>query len=572
MEVYIGGKRYRPTDDQSRGKGGEADVYEIEPGVALKIWKPPSHPDFDGSDHDQKAAAERIALHQIKMRAFPKNLPPHIVTPMELATDRAGKLIHGYTMPFKKGAEVLFSYAEPGRSPAITEEMVRHTDRFVDPLNCDPKHSGLMLYKQHTKDSDWFAYAVMLLQCLIRVAPYGGVYRPKNKKNEVAVEERPKKGITIFHNDVIYPKPARPFHYARLPDDLLHHFASVFTHKLRGPFPQNLIEGLQWTKCVVCGLEHARVLCPQCSHTAPAAIKQVIQVRGKVTATRIFRSSGEILFAAVQNRELLWLYHENNQFLREDKTVVFQSPLDHQVRYRLRGKQTLFGKGNQLVTLDPSARQPARTQVDCYQILPIFDANAKHSYWSFGGRLYRDDKWGEQIIGNVLAGQTLFWTGPEFGFGFYRAGQMSVAFVFDAEQLGINDQIKLPRLRGQLIDSTCFFGKDRCWFMVAMQDGGRIIHQCMLIKRDGKVEAFSQAEKDDGSWLGTLRGKCAINDFLLAATDDGIVQVEAASGRLQKTKEQPDTEPFVDASCHLFFGKDGLYVVDRHDITVLKFS
>jgi hypothetical protein len=323
---------------------------------------------------------------------------------------------------------------------------------------------------------------------------------------------------------------------------------------------------------VNCGLEHARALCPQCSHTAPAAIKQVIQVRGKVTATRIFRTSGEILFAAVQNRELQWLYHENNQFIREDKTVVFQSPLDHQVRYRLRGKQTLFGKGNQLVTLDPHAKQPIRTQVDCYQILPIFDANAQHSYWSFAGRLYRDDKLGEQIIGNVLAGQTLFWSGPEFGFGFYRAGQMSVAFVFDAEQIGINDQIKLPRLRGQLIDSTCFFGKDRCWFMVAMQDGGKIIHQCTLIKRDGKIEAFSQSEKDDGSWLSTLRGKCAINDFLLAATDDGIVQVEATGGRLQKTKEQPDTEPFVDASCHIFYGREGLYVVDRHDITVLKFS
>jgi hypothetical protein len=37
-----------------------------------------------------------------------------------------------------------------------------------------------------------------------------------------------------------------------------------------------------------------------------------------------------------------------------------------------------------------------------------------------------------------------------------------------------------------------------------------------------------------------------------------------------KTREFPDSEPFVDAGCQLFAGRAGLYVVDRREVRLLR--
>jgi hypothetical protein len=91
-----------------------------------------------------------------------------------------------------------------------------------------------------------------------------------------------------------------------------------------------------------------------------------------------------------------------------------------------------------------------------------------------------------------------------------------------------------------------------------------------VIQPDSAVIATAQAERGDGSWLGTLRGKCAAGSFLLVATDDGIVRVEPHQGQILLTKEFPDTEPFVDSSCHLFVNQEGLHVIGRQEIRLLK--
>jgi len=199
----------------------------------------------------------------------------------------------------------------------------------------------------------------------------------------------------------------------------------------------------------------------------------------------------------------------------------------------------------------------------------MFGANAERYYWVQMGRLLRDAPIAPKHIGNVLANQTLFWVGSAFGFGFYRAGNLSVAFVFDAEQPGINDSVKLPPLRGQLVDSTCFFTRDYCWFLVAMQEKGKTINRCIVVEFDGSVKATAKAEAGDGSWLSRLRGKCAVGNFLFAATDSGIIRVELDGDSIVKTGEFPDTEPFVSSGSHLFPG-EGIYVVDRNEIRLVQ--
>jgi H/ACA ribonucleoprotein complex subunit 3 len=623
MDVYVNGQRLRVSPSQAIGKGGEADVYALPSGQALKVFKGPAHPDLQGLPDEQAAARRRLDLHQQKLPellTLAGALPERVVAPQALATDRAGGRLLGYTMRHLVAADVLLRYAERGyRCAGVSQESVRQifldlhttltrlhqagvvvgdfndlnvlvrgieaylidvdsfqfgryccpvfTARFVDPLLCDPNQQSPVLCRPHTTASDWYAFAVMLMQCLLFVGPYGGVYRPSDPARLVPQDARPLRRLTVFHPQVRYPKPAVP--WERLPDDLLHHFHRVFERDWRGEFPRSLLSALRWTICTACGTEHARTLCPQCPRAAPATVKEVVQVRGQVVARQVFHTPGVIVCATVQGGELRWLAHEHGQFRREDGSIVFQGPLDPRLGIRLQGNATLLGKDGQVILLRPG--QPSvRLAVDACGSLPAFDTNERTLYWIDQGRLLRQGRLEPEDIGEVLAGQTRFWVGPRFGFGFYRAGDLAVAFVFDAARKGINDTVKLPPGRGQWLDASCSFGGDRCWFFLARHDGPRTIHQCLIVRSDGSLEAAAQAEPGDGSWLATLGGKCAVDDFLLAVTDDGIVRVEIEGAQIRVAAEFPDTEPFVTSDCRLFPTREGLAVVSRQDIRLLR--
>lgn len=619
-DIYIQGQRV-PLDPTTMalGQGGEAEVFRLPNGQVLKIYKRPDHPDFAGDSLAQTAAEARIAEHQRKLRAFPKTLPSTVVAPIDLAMDKSGVRIIGYTMPFLKGDELIrftqhsFRTGMPnGRIRPIFQNLHQtvngihqtavigdfndlnvivvdetpylvdadafqfsqffcrmFTDRFVDPQLCDPTAARLLLTKPHTANSDWYAYAVMLFQCLLFVDPYGGIYRPKDPKKALPQTARALHRITVFHPEVRYPKPAMPFKI--LPDDLLEQFHRIFEKDERGTFPLGLIDHLEWRTCSRCGLEHTRPRCPDCAEAPPAAIKQTVSVRGTVTATRIFRTHGVILRAAWQSNTLRWLIHENDSFRREDGSEILRGPLLHGVRYRIRGAATLLGKDATLAILEPD--KPPRSQtVDCVHTLPIFATNETHAFWARDGRLERDDAIAPAHIGNVLAGNTLLWVGPTFGFGFYRAGDIFVAFVFDALRRGINDSVPFSRLRCQLVDAVAVFSTERVWVLTATQEGGRIVHRCTVVTRDGRVLGTAEADAGDGSWLSQIRGSCTTGHILFHPTDDGIVKIEVENGTIIPTKKFPDTEPFVNGTSTLFPHQHGIAVVGRQEIVVLKLN
>ncbi|MDX2097552.1 MAG: hypothetical protein SFW36_07215 [Leptolyngbyaceae cyanobacterium bins.59] len=619
MNIYLNGKKLRLMPQQAIGKGGEADVFNIGNGQALKLFKAPNHPDYQNQPQEQQAAQKRLTEHQHKLRQFPKSLPGRVVQPIALATDRSGQDIRGYTMPLIQGAEVLSRYSDRTFRQAIPHQtiveifqdlhdtvsklhftgvvigdfndlnvLVRDrqaylidadsfqfgaffcqvfTARFVDPLRCHPQQVPLVLYQPHQADSDWYAFSVMLMQCLLFVSPYGGVYVPKNPAHKLSHETRPLHRITVFHPEVRYPKPALP--YTLLPDPLLHHFHQVFEQDQRGEFPRSLLDSLQWTHCLHCGSDHARSVCPHCAQTPVAAVRETTIVRGTVVATRVFRTEGTILHTMLERNTLRWLVYDRQEFRREDGTLVFSGELLPHMRFRLQGTATLIGHQRQVVRL---SAEPGidRLAVDAYGSQAMFEVNEAGRYWLLNGQLLRDGKWGPEYIGDVLPGQTQFWVGSRFGFGYYRAGDLQGAFVFDAHRSGINDRLSLPLLPGQLIETHCTFSETHAWFFATTQEQGRRMHRCWVFQADGAIVAEAEAEGGAGSWLEQLSGHAAIGDFLLVATDDGIVRVQVDRGQLQIAKTFPDTEPFVDTSCQLFAAPQGLYVVSQREITLLK--
>ena len=623
-EIYLDGHRVTLSPKKMIGQGGEAEVYDIGSDRALKVFKTPDHPDYQGNPEEQRAAAERIQLHQLKLPAFPKGMPLEVIQPIRLGTDKAGKHIGGYDMQFLRGTEVFSRYFTPsfrqagGISNDTVLQILKHlhktvkgvhgvggvlgdfndlnvlikgteayivdadsmqfgqflcklfTTRFVDPTLCDPHAKSPMLIKPHNVNSDWYAFAMMVVMGMLLTDVWGGVYKPADTKKRIPHTARSLHRISIFDPEVVYPKPATP--YVVLPDTLLNYLDETFVKDKRGEFPIKFLDDLRWTKCTKCGKEHARALCPFCATAAPTAVKEVTKVRGKVTATRTFRTSGHILYATYQNGKLRWLYLENGEFKRENGSKVMNGQPDPHVRYRIFGDDTVIAKSVLMMVLS-QGKQPQQFSVETFGNLPMFDANEIHVYWLQQGQLVRNDEFGTSFyIGDVLENQTLFWVGPTFGFGFYRAGAITNGFVFDAERKGINDNFKIPYLRGQLIDSTCVFTRDRAWFFTTTQETGNTVNRCTVILPSGAVEATAEALENDGSWLGTIRGKCAVGNFLLSSTDTGIIRVEPQNGGIHVTQEFPDTEPFVDSGTYLFPAKSGLYAVGSNEIYEIKIN
>jgi hypothetical protein len=623
MNVYLGGKKVRLDPAQAIGKGGEADVYSIGRGLALKVYKGPDHPDLQGHPDEQRAAAERIAGRQAKLRAFPRALPARMIVPKELCTDRSGTTVLGFSMKLLAGAEPLLRYAEPAFRAGMPAEAVvallrdlhalvgaAHaagvvigdfndlnvlvasgaphlidcdsfqfgsfvcdvfTERFVDPLSCDPQAPSPVPVRPHSPLSDWYAFAVMLMQSLLLVGPYGGVYRPRQKSQLVAPAARPLRRITVFHTEVIYPRPAIP--WRRLPDDLLQELHAVFEKDRREIFPRQLLDTLRFQRCPSCGIEHARPRCPDCAGAAvPAAATPLVTVRGKVTARRVLQTSGLLLATALHEGKLLWLSRSGAELRREDGTTLQRGPLAPGARVRLQDGATLIGQGGRLERLGRRGELVESLTVDSCGTLAAFDCNARHRYWVEAGRLLRDGALGPELVGEVLAGQTRFWVGERLGFGFYRAGALSVAFVFDAERRGLNDSVAFPRIAGRVVAARCTLSAGLAYLFLAVEGGGRLLHRCLVFRRDGGLEASAQATPGDGSWLGGLGGACALGDLLFVPTDDGLARVECRAGQLQVTREFPDTAPFVDAQSRLLVDGSGLYVVGRQEITSLRMS
>src|SRR5262245_40093514 len=70
VDVFINRKRLCLMPQQAIGGGGEADIFRINTSQVLKLFKPPSHPDYAGQPHEQQQAEARLAEHQAKLPAF----------------------------------------------------------------------------------------------------------------------------------------------------------------------------------------------------------------------------------------------------------------------------------------------------------------------------------------------------------------------------------------------------------------------------------------------------------------------------------------------------------------------
>jgi hypothetical protein len=615
MDVMIRDKRTRLLPSKMIGSGGEAEVYDIGSGEVAKVFKLPTHVDFAQDRHARLASTERIREHQTKLLAWPKRLPKEAIGPTSLVRDVSGKNIVGYTMQYLSGMEVLLKYGERKYREAqgIGGDAIVHlftnihslirgihatqtvigdfndlnvlvdskmqaylvdadsmqfggflsrvfTARFVDPLCCDLTASQASLIKPHDIDSDWYAYHVMLMQSLLFVGPYGGVHAPPDVSKKLKEWQRVQKRVTVFSPEVRYPKPA--LHYSILPDTILDRFHGVFERNERGDFPLSLLSGLHFTTCPHCQKVHARSSCPDCQPLTPSMVKEVIT--GSVEAMKVLDTTGRILYATVQDGIPRYVYHENGAYYREGHRKLLDGLVDPHIRLRIQGDTTVLARDGQVIMIQKDGNHH-QLSADIFRgRMTVMDANIHAVYIISGGDFKRHTPSSmdyPDTLGTILPSQTLIWVSEKLGFTFAQAGGITLASVFQVSGKNHGASIELGSMKGRLIDATAVFSEDFVWFFVALQEGPHRTNRAYMIDQYGKLIGQADASADDGSWLGSIHGKCAVGRQLFSPTDDGIVRIEGYDGGLNVTKVFTDATRFVDSGSKLLFGRDGIYVV-----------
>lgn len=597
---------------------------------AAKIYKTDDHPDYEKNLIEQEKARQRLEDLEVNLKQFPKGLPDNVAAPIDLLYDTSGPrgfylpIVPDPRDPYRKLCDPNFRvsldnnlifdslialyqtmhacHTNPqgklilgdfndlnvlGLKPWIIDAeagsygskvCITFTQRFTDPTKCkmtvkddqgkEVPATRIILGRPHDEGSDRYAWVSMLFQSLFLVSQYEGVYKPKDKSKKCPQDARPLYRRTVMADGAKWPKWVQNLGYTPdvYPDDVMHLFHRYFHEDDRSEIDLSIIQNMRWTKCTACGKGHARSQCPNCA--APGVTRATTEVKGKVTCERIFHTDGMIIISAYQHG-LKYLIYENGKLSRENGQIIWNGALDPHIRYRLNGDNTCLAKGN-MITFEKNGSQN-KTNIDTYGVLPIFDANQDNRFWLNGGRLQSNKmvgriEAGERNIGQVLRNQTLFWVGDSFGFGFYRASNLSEFFVFGAKEGILKDGIKVPPLKGQLLDSTCSFSSSHCWFFATYDFGGTTKHRCSLLDQNGTVLGSIEEDAGSDSWLGRgIRGTCAVGNMLFVPTDDGLVRVKCDSG-LFNTASFPDTEPFIDASCQVLQGDKCLHVVSRQDI------
>jgi len=353
---------------------------------------------------------------------------------------------------------------------------------------------------------------------------------------------------------------------------MLKYFKEVFTKDMRGEFPHALLQTMQWKTCNACGIQFATSSCPVCTlghvHSiAPMSVSGNLQIR------EVFVTDGTIVFADIQQGKLLYVYHNKDEYRRENERIVFSGPLSRTLHIAINGTSTVLSQSHTMAVVDDSGAAQ-KLFIDCVGTRPVCVADDHQIFWVENGNIYKSNPFGlgysPIAIGQAIIDNTLLWKGPNFGFGLYKAGDILQGFMFDNQSKVINDNVHLPFIKGQIIDVKTYISDHLAWCMIAVKDQSKYINHCIVIDTQGKILTHIDNETIDEPWLSHIKGKSASGTYLFCPTDDGIMRVGMTPSGDIETKVFEGTESIVNEHANLLVSPAGIYVIKKNKILLVS--
>ena len=591
MNVFVGKQRLRLEARDLLGEGGEGRVYR-NGDRAVKIFTAPS------------------AAREAKLRAFPRGLPAGVVGPLELCTDAGGAVV-GFTMHIVEGASDIQRLGQrkwregrvdnaavlgifraltatvgalhargivvgdlndgnvvltgaPARTPWLIDadsmQFGGHPCVVAHERTLDPRLYGVDLGGKLSTGSDWYALAVLLFSSLLYVHPFGGAH-----PSYPTLLRRAEARCSALRGDVKLPGHVRR---DVLSDDALAWFERVFEDDLRVPPPPAVLTA-RFVRCT-CGVEHTRPVCPAC--TTRVHVRPAVRALGKLRATRVFLAPGRIVAAT----GAAYAWEDGTTLRREDGAIVLQ-----------RGETTdpvadaYFRDPGRIVRLAGSATWVhAAGRWTRYQgrgatatvAASDGDAGPNGLVHVDGDVLVREDA---TRLGSVLEGQTRVRVGASMGFAFYRAGGLTVAFVFDPRAGTLRQVEGFPPLLGRLTGWSAVFDDAHALVSFATETNGRPSVAVHLVDRGGAIIATDTSTDPAATALTLGLGARALaGSSVVVATDEGLVLLRADRGArtFVPVRLFPEAKDFATPEDELVAAPGGsLHVIAHDEITHLCF-
>ena len=343
-------------------EGGEGFIYELN-GVIIKIYK----------DHVKKE--EKRKKIELLMK---KQLPPTVVKPLDIVVDEKGNFI-GYSMEkvegeeFKKLSNKKYIKLHSITAKDLVEMLIQIKDtlqllhaqnivigdfndsnlimqrdgriRFID---CDSwkieQHScnvcmetfkDPLLSRNHfTKETDYYAFSIMVFKTLTRLHPFGGVTKPEMD----ILERMEKRQSVIDHPSVIIPKTVQKWSF--LPPTFIQKLKTIYEQNQRFLLNKELEEikhSLTYCKdhkdyyynkyneCPICKKD-AQVIEKPVKIASVSAIPYVCLVSGQHVNMMLneysFLNNQQEIVHVKSNRKLPFTIHQKIYF-SNDGTIIY---------------------------------------------------------------------------------------------------------------------------------------------------------------------------------------------------------------------------------------------------------
>ncbi len=390
--------------------------------------------------------------------------------------------------------------------------------------------------------SDWYAFAVLAVKCLLQTHPYGGAHhRHKSLPARTAAK------IPAWRPEATYPVRARS--PAILSDELNHFFDQLFSHGIRSPFPVKALAEFRRnvTDCRNCGSSYwaGRNHCPECRQKTPApqrpspgsGWRQIFSVEGIIRQI-VTHPTGRISAIVQQGERYCLTQGGVGGILKEQP--LFAGNADYRIVLFADHVAINQPAGNQLhifSTSDGKLSPLARLETATWRNQAVFAGSRRCLFRIANGMIMRGEiQYGhyvEEPIAAARPNQTQLWGDPnrDRAAGGYRLFGETHYFLLDSRRGELPLALPPPPLDSSLQETMPAFGKRQFAILQRFQSSGNLIGRMTLFNQKG--ERLFSADSPDGeephwSWLS---GKLVAEQRLLMATDAGLVAHERYGGQ-----------------------------------------